>query len=529
VPFFGPMKMRDIMPEQVREWVTWMKDKGASAVTIEYSKGSVLNAIFTTALDDEIIGIHPSHGVKIPANPAKPRRIITPAQFDRLYQALPDADAQLLVETDIESGLRWGELTELRTHDLDFATGILTISRAVVELTPDEHPSGGRFLVKDYPKDKEYRRFKLSQQIVAKIHAHVTANGIGDDDLLFTYHPPAQSRTRRADLSAAPPPGMTEPNEKGRQYRHGTLTAYNAAKCRCEYCRGAYADYRARRRADGEDHPRTPKVRDTDGHILADWFRHQVWSPARKAAGLEQVRVHDLRHAHAGLYAWALHHRLTGWQAMSWPAEIDVFLAVGELALYVAYLDGWPARQRTWPWATTGVGLVVSVAGNVGHIQPLPGHPVLVADRLTAAASPLAAFAGLTVGLLVLRMNRLCSAAACTLPGELVPPSGVLAANPTGHPAEDARPPAAGGPLPQRQSANGHGGSAPVVSQKSGLLEDAVVICKTAAARGERLSQRGLARTLRGRGHRFPNQSLHDIAMAVELPAPPRPATAASR
>ena len=60
---------------------------------------------------------------------------------------------------------------------------------------------------------------------------------------------------------------------------------------------------------------------------------------------------------------------------MSWPAEIDVFLAVGELALYVAYLDGWPARQRAWPWATTLTGLAVSVAGNVGHIQPLAGHP----------------------------------------------------------------------------------------------------------------------------------------------------------
>ena len=116
--------------------------------------------------------------------------------------------------------------------------------------------------------------------------------------------------------------------------------------------------------------------------------------------------VNALAHSYAGLYAWALHHRLTGWQAVSWPAEIDVFLAVGELALYVAYLDGWPARQRIWPWTTTLVGLVVSVAGNVGHIQPLPGHPVLPADRLTAAASPLAAFAGLTVGLLVLRMNR---------------------------------------------------------------------------------------------------------------------------
>jgi site-specific recombinase XerC len=99
LPFFGPMKMRDIMPEHVRQWVTGMKDKGASARTIEYWKGSILNAIFTTALTDEVVTIHPSHGVKSPAAPAKPRRIITAAQFDRLYQALPDADTKLLVET----------------------------------------------------------------------------------------------------------------------------------------------------------------------------------------------------------------------------------------------------------------------------------------------------------------------------------------------------------------------------------------------------------------------------------------------
>ncbi len=36
-----------------------------------------------------------------------------------------------------------------------------------------------------------------------------------------------------------------------------------------------------------------------------------------------------LAHSYAGLYDWAVHHRLTGWQAMPWPAEIDVFLAVG--------------------------------------------------------------------------------------------------------------------------------------------------------------------------------------------------------
>ena len=302
LPFFGPMKMRDIMPEQVREWVTSMKAKGVPARTIQYCKVSILNAIFTTALDDEVVTLHPSRGVKTPTVPKKPRRIITAAEFDLLYKALPNSDAQLLVETDIESGLRWGELTELRVRDLDPVSRILTVSRAVVEVPPDEHPSGGRFLVKDYPKDKEYRRFKLSAQIAAKIMMHIEACGLGPDDLLFSYQAPDQSAVRRGPAPTSSP-GMTDPDGKGRRYRHGTLTAYNAAKCRCDHCRGAYANYRAARRAVGKDNPRAPRARETDGHIPADWFRHQVWYPARDVAGLAGLRVHDLRHAHA---SWLL-------------------------------------------------------------------------------------------------------------------------------------------------------------------------------------------------------------------------------
>ena len=73
------------------------------------------------------------------------------------------------METAIESGLRWGELAELRAGDLDFATGILTVSRTVVELDPKFHPDGRRFLVKPYPKTTKYRRLKLSRQVVARI------------------------------------------------------------------------------------------------------------------------------------------------------------------------------------------------------------------------------------------------------------------------------------------------------------------------------------------------------------------------
>ncbi|MGO9217281.1 MAG: hypothetical protein ACLP5E_05830, partial [Streptosporangiaceae bacterium] len=112
-------------------------------------------------------------------------------------------------------------------------------------------------------------------------------------------------------------------------------------------------------------------------------------NPRTRKAALYAIAViailasaNALAHSYAGLYDWAVHHRLSGWQAKSWPGEIDVFLAVGELALYVAYLDAWPARQRIWPWATALTGLAVSVAGNIGHIQAHPGHPVILADRL---------------------------------------------------------------------------------------------------------------------------------------------------
>jgi integrase len=302
MPEFGPMRMVEILPEQVREWVGKLKARGVTPVTIKYNK-VILSAVFTTALNDQVTFLHPCRGVKTPTVAVKPRTIITPEQFDVLYGALPDAEAQLLIETDIESGLRWGELTELRVSDLDFRARILTVSRAVVEVNPRFHPEGGRFLVKHYPKDKEYRRFKLSAQIVRKLRAHVDAEHLGRDDLLFAV----RDRQERPVLRAAPNPdalGLTEPTDKGRQYRHGTLSAYSAGKCRCRHCKNAYAIYRAQRRADGKDDPRFPRTADTDGHIPADWFRNHIWKPALNAAHLEiRIRIHDLRHAHA---SWLL-------------------------------------------------------------------------------------------------------------------------------------------------------------------------------------------------------------------------------
>jgi integrase len=302
LPWFGPMRMNEIMPAQVREWVTDLQAKGVSAASIQKVR-FILSAIFTSAMDD-VTFLHPCKGVKTPTVPRKPLRIVTPEEFDVIYEALPDPESRLLVETDIETGLRWGELTEFRVSDLNPATRILLVSRTVVQVDPKFHPSGQRFLVKQYPKDKECRPVKISQQLTSKLVTHIADTGLSNDDLLFGMKP-AESPAAR--LRAIPDPaslGFTKPNAAGRQYRHGTMSGYNAGRCKCTPCKDAAAIYRASRRAEGKDMPRKPRVVDTDGHISRDWFRKQVWEPALKQAGIAfHVRAHDLRHAHA---SWLL-------------------------------------------------------------------------------------------------------------------------------------------------------------------------------------------------------------------------------
>lgn len=232
----------------------------------------------------------------------KEYRILTPEEYARLSAALPTDTARLFVDTLVESGLRWGEATELRVRDVHVPTGIVTVCRSVVEVFPEFHPTGGRFAVKPYPKSRRSRRLRLIPELVTALCEHAVEHGLGPDDLLFGLDlfapPPRQGLADAADL------GETEPNAAGRSYRHGTLSAYTAGRCRCVHCRGAFAEYRARRRDNGLDDPRPVRVRESGGHLPAQWFRDRFWKPACVAAGIDPpLRIHDLRHSHA---SWLL-------------------------------------------------------------------------------------------------------------------------------------------------------------------------------------------------------------------------------
>jgi hypothetical protein len=108
--------------------------------------------------------------------------------------------------------------------------------------------------------------------------------------------------------------------------------------------------------------------------------------------------VASLAESYRALVLWALKHGLHGVWAAGFPLQVDVFLVVGELTLFIALVDRWPLRARLAAWAVTLTGLAISVAGNVGHVG---SH--LATSRATAAIPPLAAAAALAVGLGVLK------------------------------------------------------------------------------------------------------------------------------
>ncbi len=121
--------------------------------------------------------------------------------------------------------------------------------------------------------------------------------------------------------------------------------------------------------------------------------------------------------SYRALVIWADGHGLHGIWAALFPLQLDVFIAVGELALFVAVADRWPARSRAAAWVVTVAGLAVSIGGNVGHVA---GHSL--SARCTAAVPPLAAAAALAVGLGILK-RVVAGDQAVTVPARAAPPS----------------------------------------------------------------------------------------------------------
>ena len=220
--------MGKILPTEIQRWVTTATQTGLSAASIA-KYHTMLASVFERALHDRVITFNPCAHTELPKRVKNKTRTLTPAEYDSILAALPEQH-RLMIETAINTGLRWGELIALKPRHLDLASRRLTVEETIVEVSHKNSPTGQRMLTKPYPKDNEPRTMALPADLVDQLTMHIAERNLKKADLLFA--------TRAG----------------------------------------------------------TPLSRNT--------FRTRVWLPAVQASGVDfDVRVHDLRHAHA---SWLL-------------------------------------------------------------------------------------------------------------------------------------------------------------------------------------------------------------------------------
>jgi integrase len=314
-PVFGHLPLAEISRERIRAWVAVEAGRRKPATVRSWKVN--LTTILNTAVSLDYLAANPALGVKPPKDPPTRLTVIDHDEYGRIRDALPGPVSRLVVEVAIETGLRWGELSELRVRDLRMhgEQPYLEVCRSVTDAGA-ELSGGGRFIVRDMTKGGTHRNVSLRPRAAEALDKHIANHGIGPDELLFSFsmlqaEVRAVKAVARAEVLATPVPdglGRTEPNPRGRTWRHGTINAYVHAKCRCEWCRHRMAQWSATR---VNNNPARTKglglrSRNTTGHIGGDSFRNLVWQPTLDMLGYPQKSrptFHKLRHAHA---SWLL-------------------------------------------------------------------------------------------------------------------------------------------------------------------------------------------------------------------------------
>jgi integrase len=182
-PYFGDIPMADILPSTVQAWVTKAIGEGLSArSTVKYHV--MLHGVFKRAVRDRVIAYNPCSETELPKVVPRRTRTLTPEEFQRLLAAIPDRFKPMLL-TEIETGLRWGELVALRPRHIDFLRRTITVEETIVEVSKRMSPTGERMIVKPYPKDDEPRTLRVRQQLLDVLAERITSLGLDRDDLLF--------------------------------------------------------------------------------------------------------------------------------------------------------------------------------------------------------------------------------------------------------------------------------------------------------------------------------------------------------
>lgn len=129
---------------------------------------NMLHKAMKDALEWQLIGADPCHGVKLPRNVQEEVQALDPEQAQALLEAVQGTNIAGIVTLALATGLRRGELLALKWSDIDLDRGILQVQRTDVFINGQGH-------VQNEPKTRSGKRsLVLTSFAVQALREHRT-------------------------------------------------------------------------------------------------------------------------------------------------------------------------------------------------------------------------------------------------------------------------------------------------------------------------------------------------------------------
>ncbi|HZC73345.1 MAG TPA: tyrosine-type recombinase/integrase [Jatrophihabitans sp.] len=186
---FANVRLRDVRPSHVEQWVKSMTVRGLAPGTIKTRFNNV-HAMFRAAVRDRLISSDPAVFVKLPRTRARAATMVIPSveQVGALMTAAPDA-FRPFVALCAFVGLRLGEAAAAQVGDIDFLRRTLAVRRQV------QRAGRGRVEIRP-PKYGSERTVYLPDELLSILARHIETRGLAHDAWLFdgeSGNPPHQN------------------------------------------------------------------------------------------------------------------------------------------------------------------------------------------------------------------------------------------------------------------------------------------------------------------------------------------------
>lgn len=179
LPRWGGTKLCDINRHDVKQWAVALsllpngrEDDAGEPATLSNSQVQkivhLLSASLSAAIDAEILSLNPALRLKLPPPRPAVERFLTFEEWEAVHAQLPTERDQMIAETLVRTGLRWGELAGAHEHRL---------RGGKLHVVETWEPELGK--IKPYPKGKRVRYVPVSPKHQERLLAFPRASVCG--------------------------------------------------------------------------------------------------------------------------------------------------------------------------------------------------------------------------------------------------------------------------------------------------------------------------------------------------------------